>query len=128
VKISGHPWPRFATIVAHSALMNTKTLTATLTAAFSLAAFASGGCDRKTRSNPADEQHRAATPAEGGNTLTQGSAGDRKNFGDTRATTQVDGKSPSASPTGMSKDTTPARQTQTPAAGSSTEPTPTPPK
>lgn len=95
-------------------------VTITLTAAV----IAIAGCDRKTRANPANEEHRAATPAEGGNTLTQGSAGDRKNFGDTRTKTEVDGKSPSASPTGMSKDVTPAQQTQTPAAGPSTGPTP----
>lgn len=103
--------------------MKTKHLSMMMVVASMGVAF-TAGCDRQTRSNPADERNRAATPAEGGGTLTQGSAGDRKNFGDTRTTTETTGKSPSASPTGLSRDATPAHQTQTPGAGPSTQPAP----
>jgi hypothetical protein len=64
------------------------------------------GCNRQTRGNDdAANQSRAATPAEGGATATSGSAGESKSFGDTNAKARADGVSPSASPTGLSKDT-----------------------
>jgi len=100
--------------------MKTKTLELATVAVFAGLTFVITGCNRQTRSNPADDRYRAATPAEGGATSTKGSAGERKNFGDTRTKTEVEGQSPSASPTGLSKDVTPAQQTQTPAAGPST--------
>lgn len=65
----------------------------------------SAGCNRQTRGNAdAENRSRAASPQEGGATSTAGSAGESKNFGDTRAKQQQDGTSPSASPTGLSKD------------------------
>ena len=99
-----------------------------MAAILGLVALTTAGCDRKSRGNPADERYRAATPAEGGATSTQGSAGDPKNFGDTRTKTEQEGKSPSASPTGLSKDAKATDQTQTPAAGPSTGPAPSPTK
>src|SRR3954468_19089582 len=87
----------------HTHLMNTRTFKSSLAAAVVVLVFA--GCNRQTRGNAdADQQSRAATPREGGATSTAGSAGDRKNFGDTHAKAQQDGQSPSASPTGWSKD------------------------
>jgi hypothetical protein len=74
-------------------------------------AIALSGCGRQTRgSADAHDQSRAASPAEGGATSTQGSAGDSTSFGDTRSKTQQDGVSPSASPTGMSKDVVSPKQ------------------
>jgi hypothetical protein len=66
------------------------------------------GCNRQTRGNAdARAESRAATPAEGGATSTQGSAGDAKNFGDTRTKQKQDATTPSASPTGLSQDAKP---------------------
>ena len=66
------------------------------------------GCNRQTRGNAdADNRSRAASPEEGGATSTAGAAGESKNFGDTQAKQQQDGASPSASPTGLSKDAKP---------------------
>ena len=63
------------------------------------------GCNRQTRGNAdAENSSRAASPQEGGATSTAGSAGESKNFGDTRAKQQQDGQSPGASPAGLSKD------------------------
>ena len=86
-----------------------------------LGALVTAGCGRQSRGNAdADDKSRAATPAEGGGTSTAGSAGEAKNFGDTRKKTEVDGKSPSASPTGLSQDASAQHNVQTPAAGAST--------
>jgi hypothetical protein len=73
-------------------------------AALSALVVALSGCGGQTRGNADAEANRAKTPAEGGATSTAGSAGESKSFGDTRAKTQEDGASPSASPTGLSKD------------------------
>jgi hypothetical protein len=75
-----------------------------------------GGCGGQSRGNADAIENRAATPAEGGATSTAGSAGQSKNFGDTRAKAQQDGQSPSASPTGVSTDTpeTPPRPNENP--------------
>ena len=79
------------------------------------------GCGRQSRGNAdAMDQSRATTTAEGGATSTAGSAGESKNFGDTRTKTEVDGRSPSASPTGLSQDATPRHNVQTSGAGAST--------
>jgi hypothetical protein len=78
------------------------------------------GCNRGSRAN--SDANRAASPAEGGATSTAGSAGESKNFGDTRAKTEIDGQSPSASPTGRSKDISAKQAVETPAAGASTGP------
>jgi hypothetical protein len=84
--------------------MNTRILKSGLIAACALAASTFAGCNRQTRGNAdADNQSRASAPPDGGSS-TAGSAGQAKNFGDTRAKTQQDGTSPSASPTGLSKD------------------------
>ena len=81
-----------------------KTPTLKILVATSLASLVlTCGCG-KTRGNADVDKTRAATPQEGGGTLTQGSAGDAKNFGDTRATKQQTGVTPSESPTGWSKD------------------------
>src|SRR5688572_21031866 len=83
--------------------------------------LATSGCGRQSRGNAdAENQSRAATPAEGGGTSTAGSAGESKNYGDTRAKTEVDGRSPSASPTGLSQDATAEHNVKTPGAGAST--------
>ena len=95
--------------------MKTNTITPARVVACIVLVLAATGCSRGSRGNPdAQEKNRAATPAEGGATLTTGSAGESKNFGDTRTTTQVEGRSPSASPTGLSKDTTAQPAVQTP--------------
>jgi hypothetical protein len=78
------------------------------------------GCNRQSRGNADANANRAASPAEGGGTSTQASAGDPKNFGDTQAKAQTDGRSPSASPTGRSQDTNAAHNVQTTGAGAST--------
>ena len=88
---------------------------------FVMAGLALSGCGRQSRGNAdAMDQSRAASPAEGGATSTAGSAGESKNFGDTRAKTEVDGRSPSASPTGLSQDATEKNNVQTSGAGAST--------
>jgi hypothetical protein len=74
------------------------------------------GCGGQSRGNADANQNRAASPAEGGGTSTAGSAGESKNFGDTRAKTEAEGRSQTASPTGLSKDVVPG---QTPPATSS---------
>ena len=85
------------------------------------AALVTAGCGGQSRGNAdAYEKNRAATPAEGGSTSTAGSAGESKNFGDTRAKAQEDGRSPSASPTGLSQDTSAKHNIQTSGAGAST--------
>jgi hypothetical protein len=56
------------------------------------------GCSRTTRSNPEEDEKRRAQ------TTTQGSAGTSEAFGDSRATKESTGVSPSESPTGLSKD------------------------
>ncbi|MGH7944468.1 MAG: hypothetical protein ACREH8_14435 [Opitutaceae bacterium] len=85
-----------------------------------LVTFVLTGCGGQSRGNADAEENRAATPAEGGATSTAGSAGQPKNYGDTKASTEVDGRSPSASPTGLSKDTKTEHNVNTPAAGAST--------
>jgi hypothetical protein len=67
------------------------------------------GCGGQSRGNADANQNRAASPAEGGSTSTAGSAGESKNFGDTRAKTEAEGRSQSASPTGLSKDVVPGQ-------------------
>jgi hypothetical protein len=85
--------------------MNTRLFKSGLIGACACAAITFAGCNRQTRGNAdAENRSRASTPAEGGASSTAGSAGQAKNFGDTRAKTQEDGTSPSASPTGLSKD------------------------
>jgi hypothetical protein len=99
-------WRRGETRIVAQSLMNTRIVRSSLAAAVVVLVLA--GCNRQTRGNAdANQQSRAATPREGGATSTAGSAGDPKNFGDTRAKTQEDGQSPSASPTGWSKDAKP---------------------
>jgi hypothetical protein len=84
-----------------------------------VAALVLTGCGRQSRGNADAEQHRAATPAEGGATSTKGSAGEAKNFGDTRKKKAVDGTTQSASPSGLSKDVVPGESPPvTPAAPS----------
>ena len=78
------------------------------------------GCGGQSRGNAYAEENRAATPAEGGATSSAGSAGQSKNFGATQAKTEVDGRSPSASPTGLSQDAKPEHNVNTPASGAST--------
>lgn len=78
------------------------------------------GCNRQSRGNSDAQANRAASPAEGGATSTQASAGEAKNFGDTQTKAQVDGRSPSASPTGRSQDATAGHNVQTTGAGAST--------
>lgn len=85
-----------------------------------LAMVLATGCGRQTRGNADAQENRAAKPGEGGGTSTRGSAGESKNFGDTRTKTEVDGRSPSASPTGLSQDTTSEHNVQTSGAGAST--------
>ena len=97
--------------------MNTKHISIL---SLALAAVVATGCGRQTRGNADAQENRAAKPAEGGGTSTAGSAGDSKNFGDTRTKTEVDGRSPSASPTGLSQDTTAEHNVQTSGAGAST--------
>ena len=73
------------------------------------------GCNRQSRSNAdSTEKSRAATPAEGGSTSTAGSAGESKNFGDTRKKTEVEGQTQTASPTGLSKDVVPGKTPPSP--------------
>jgi hypothetical protein len=100
--------------------MKTKTPWSVVTAASLALALLLPGCNRQSRGNSDAERNRAATPAEGGATSTAGSAGESKNFGDTRTKTEQDGRSPSASPTGLSKDTKAEHAIDTPAAGAST--------
>jgi hypothetical protein len=98
--------------------MNAKFLNVSF-AALAATAVVLTGCGRQSRGNSDAQENRAATPAEGGATSTKGSAGESKNFGDTRTKTEVDGKSPSASPTGLSKDAVPG-QAPAPASGGAT--------
>lgn len=86
----------------------------------SLATLAATGCSRQSRGNSDAQENRAATPAEGGATSMAGSAGEAKNFGDTQKKTEVDGRSPSASATGLSQDATAGHNVQTSGAGAST--------
>ena len=102
--------------------MNTHSAPTRLVVPLALAALLLAGCGRQTRGNADAQENRAAAPAEGGATSTAGSAGESKNFGDTRAKTEVDGRSPSASPTGLSQDTKPEHNVSTPASGASTAP------
>ena len=83
-------------------------------------AFALAGCGGQSRGNADAQENRAATPAEGGATSTAGSAAEAKNYGDTQAKTEVDGRSPSASPTGLSQDASAQHNVNTPASGAST--------
>ena len=79
------------------------------------------GCGGQSRGNAdAESENRAAKPSEGGATSTAGSAGESKNYGDTRTKTEVDGRSPSASPTGLSQDATAEHNVKTSGAGAST--------
>jgi hypothetical protein len=96
--------------------MKTKLISSTIVCVILMTMGA--GCNRQSRGN--SDANRAASPAEGGATSTAGSAGESKNFGDTRAKTDTDGQSPSASPTGRSKDTSAKHAVETPAAGAST--------
>jgi hypothetical protein len=81
-----------------------------MTAALAALIVGGTGCNRQTRGNAdANAQSRAASPQEGGATSTAGSAGESKNFGNTRAKQEQDGKSPSASPSGVSKDAEPGQ-------------------
>ena len=89
--------------------------------AIAVIALATAGCGGQSRGNAdAHDKNRAASPSEGGATSTAGSAGEAKNFGDTRTKTEVDGRSPSASPTGLSQDATAQHNVQTSGAGAST--------
>lgn len=58
--------------------------------------LALGACSRGTRADSHDERTRSP-----------GTINEPQNTGDTRAKTLEDGKSPSASPTGLSKDAEP---------------------
>lgn len=78
----------------HDGRMHSLTLFRSLLAAAVL--LCAAGCNRGTRGNDADSRPRAP-----------GTADDPKNFGDTRAKAIEDGQSPSASPTGLSKDAKP---------------------
>ena len=101
--------------------MKTKLSQASLGVAALLATLIVTGCGGQSRGDAdAYDKNRAASPAEGGATSTAGSAGESKNFGDTRAKTEVDGRSPSASPTGLSQDATAKHNVQTSGAGAST--------
>jgi hypothetical protein len=101
--------------------MKTKLSQTSLGVAALLVTLAVNGCGGQSRGDAdAYDKNRAASPAEGGGTSTTGSAGESKNFGDTRAKTEVDGRSPSASPTGLSQDATSKHNVQTPGAGAST--------
>lgn len=102
--------------------MNTNLFPCRLVVALALSAFVLTGCGRQTRGNADADENRATTPADGGATSTAGSAGESKNFGDTRAKTEVEGRSPSASPTGLSQDTKTEHNVNTPASGASTAP------
>ena len=87
----------------------------------SICGLLASGCGRQSRgSADAYDESRAAKPSEGGATSTSGSAGESKNYGDTRARTEVEGRSPSASPTGLSKDAKAGHNVSTPGAGAST--------
>lgn len=103
--------------------MNTNHVQAGLVSILSLATLATTGCGGQSRGNADAYENRAATPAEGGATSTAGSAGQAKNYGDTHQKKQVDGQSPSASPTGLSQDASAEHNIDTPAAGASTRPT-----
>jgi hypothetical protein len=101
--------------------MNTNYFRATPPLAVMICALLASGCGRQSRGNAdAYDQSRAATPSEGGSTSTVGSAGESKNYGDTRAKTEVDGRSPSASPTGLSQDAKAGQNVSMPGAGAST--------
>ena len=100
--------------------MNAKHFSSSLCTTAALAVLLTTGCGRQTRGNADAYENRAATPAEGGATSTAGSAGESKNYGDTRAKTEVDGRSPSASPTGLSQDTKAQHNVSTPGSGAST--------
>lgn len=102
--------------------MKTNQLSPRLMVVAALLALAGTGCNRQSRGNAdaSNDNVRAASPAEGGATSTAGSAGDPKNFGDTRQKAQVDGQSPSASPTGLSQDASAQHNVQTSGAGAST--------
>ena len=101
--------------------MNTKHVQAGTTSALAMAALlAATGCGGQSRGNADAGENRAAAPSEGGATSTAGSAGESKNYGDTRAKTEVDGRSPNASPTGLSQDASAEHNVNTPASGAST--------
>jgi hypothetical protein len=101
--------------------MNTNYVQAGFISGVALVVLLSAGCNRQSRGNAdAGNDNRAAAPAEGGGTSTKGSAGEAKNFGDTRTATEQVGRSPSASPTGLSQDTNAQHNVQTPGAGAST--------
>ena len=100
--------------------MNSNHHSTRLVIPLAIAALVFSGCGRQTRGNADAEENRAAAPANGGATSTAGSAGESKNFGDTRKKTEVDGRSPSASPTGLSQDTKAEHNVSTPASGAST--------
>ena len=100
--------------------MKTKPSLSFAAAVLALAGLSLSGCGGQTRGNADANENRAATPAEGGATSTAGSAAESKNYGDTRAKAELDGRSPSASPTGLSQDAKPEHNTTTPAAGAST--------
>jgi hypothetical protein len=101
--------------------MNTSHSQPRLILAMSFCVLLVSGCGRQSRGNAdAYDQSRAATPSEGGATSTAGSAGESKNYGDTRTKTEVDGRSPNASPTGLSQDATAEHNVSTPGAGAST--------
>ena len=102
--------------------MNTNLVSHRLVVPLVISVLLLSGCGRQTRGNADAQENRAAAPTDGGATSTAGSAGESKNFGDTRAKTEVDGRSPSASPTGLSQDTKPEHNVNTPASGASTAP------
>ena len=72
------------------------------------------GCGRQSRGNADAAGAAAADPAK---VNTSGSAGQSKNFGDTQTKATQDGRSPSASPTGLSQDVTADPTKQPPAQG-----------
>jgi hypothetical protein len=90
--------------------MNSNSHSTRLVIPIAIAALVFSGCGGQTRGNADAEENRAAAPANGGATSTAGSAGESKNFGDTRKKTEVDGRSPSAAEHNVS----------TPASGAST--------
>jgi hypothetical protein len=100
--------------------MNQKTFLSPFALLASLALLVGAGCGGQSRGNADAQENRAASPAEGGATSTTGSAAESKNYGDTRAKTEKDGRSPSASPSGLSQDTKAEHNVQTPASGAST--------
>ena len=101
--------------------MTTKRVRSPLVLVLAVVGLAASGCGGQSRGNAdAQEETRAAKPSEGGATSTAGSAGESKNYGDTRAKTEVDGRSPSASPTGLSQDATAEHNVKTSGAGAST--------